>query len=330
MKKVFKKIKALSTKLKLKVLATVLIFGVLSFCVTTYLRTFSEYVSNPNNLHGVNGTNVYVNDADEDWYFYMGRNYTSNNGTLPTQTNKNLYNENTLVETTVTYSGRDTIYTQTGYVSKNEVQDTYIYYHFYPVNNNGTANDNTDDYIMIELIDTPFTDRPNNLAFNGWTTSYTGAFITLDMNYYVRYAKVPITYTNNKPNHIDITFNVSWVPASVGNMGSSWSTAFNNLKNPGMVSVATHTRSYNFNMAGYYKSVSVARNRSCAGYYNASGVLQGQNCTCYTYGGCTYYDLITNENYTESNSYFELVNNHMNGVDHISLGLTPTVNPKEM
>ena len=326
MKNVFNKIKKISTRKKLRILSIFLIFGILSFCVTAYLRTYSEYVSNPNNLHGVNGDYVYVNDADADWYFYMGRNWTSNSGQLPTYTNKNLYNENNLVETTVTYSGTDILYSQTGYVSKTETQSKYVYYRFFPVNNNGTANDDSDDYIEIELIDTPFTQRPTNLAFNGWVTNYQGATITYDKDYYIRYAKVPVTYQNNKPKHLDITFTANWIPATASEMTTSWSTAFNALKSISMVPVTTHTRSYNYDMTGYYHMVHVNYYGSCANYYDASGVQQGSNCTCRNYyDGCDYYRLINNENYDDQNTYYELVNGSMSAVDPDDLGLTPII-----
>ncbi len=325
MKNVFNKIKKLSIHKKLRILSIFLIFAVLSFCVTAYLKTYSEYVSNPNNLNGVNGEYVYINDADADWYFYMGRNYTSNNGQLPTFADKNLYNENNLVETTVTYNGRDILYNQTGYVSNTEQQNKYVYYRFFPVNNNGTANDTSDDYIEIELIDTPFTARPNNLAFNGWITNYAGATITLDMDYYLRYAKVPVTYQNNKPKHIDITFTANWIPATASEMTTSWSTAFGRLNSVSMVPVTTHTQTYNYSMNGYYTAVGIDWDGSCRYHYDDTGTYISNRCTCYDYNGCTYYDLVGNENYDPNKEYYELVNNHMTLVDPDDLGITPII-----
>ena len=39
----------------------------------------------------------------------------------------------------------------------------------FEVDDNNTA-DKSDDYVLIELIDNPFTDRPGDRGFNGWYT----------------------------------------------------------------------------------------------------------------------------------------------------------------
>ena len=76
----------------------------------------------------------------------MGQNYTDNDGTLPTKENKNIYSNNNLVQTKITYSSKDINNDNKAYVSLEELQDTYLYYKVYPVNNNNSA-DLSDDYI---------------------------------------------------------------------------------------------------------------------------------------------------------------------------------------
>ena len=44
-------------------------------------------------------------------------------------------------------------------ISLNETQNKMVYYKWYPV---------VDGKVTIELIDNPFTNRPNDKGFNGW------------------------------------------------------------------------------------------------------------------------------------------------------------------
>ena len=88
---------------------TLSIFFALVFNLFVYGTTFSEYVSKLSTTEtGINGSVVTINDLDADYYYYMGINYThSDDATLPTIENKNIYNENNLVETKITYYGYD-------------------------------------------------------------------------------------------------------------------------------------------------------------------------------------------------------------------------------
>ena len=277
--------------------------------VGVYITTYGDYVSSFNDESGILGNIVYVNDARSDYDYYMGLNYTySADGKLPTSVNKNIYNDNNLVEVATTYSGVSLNGLLHGYVSLAERQDTYIYYKVYPVYDNGTESLD-DDYILIELIDNPFTDRPIDKGFNGWVTSYLGASISFDSDYYTRYAKVPVTYSNNKPNLIEITFNASWVDANVSLLNSNWSSAFNNLYDGGIRSLMTTEYVYApYDMTGYYYQVILNRGDSCSGYYNSNNQYQN-NCTCrpggFWGGTCTYYDKIDGEYYDENNTYYQ-------------------------
>lgn len=70
-------------------------------------------------------------------------------------------------------------------------------------------------YIEIELIDNPFSDRPNDLAFNGWVTDYQGAEISYDSDYYKRYVRVPV----GNATEIEIHMYASWTNATVAYAG---------------------------------------------------------------------------------------------------------------
>ena len=107
---------------------------ILVVCNITYFKTYSEriidFASDPDYLETqVNGNVVYINDLDSDYYYYMGLNYTSNDGTIPTKENKNIYNDSNLVQVKITYQSEDDDGLK-GYVSLTERQDKYIYFSF--------------------------------------------------------------------------------------------------------------------------------------------------------------------------------------------------------
>ena len=148
---IFKKINNFPIKIKVRMITLFFILATLIVCSTIFFKTYTEYVSTPHN-NGIINNIVYVNDADSDWYYYTGQNYTyTADGTLPTTEDKDIYNENTLIQTTITYDGTDLLRNQTGYISLNngEQQSKLVYYKYYPVYNNNTSSDNTDDYILF-------------------------------------------------------------------------------------------------------------------------------------------------------------------------------------
>lgn len=259
---------------------------------------------------GLTSTTVNVNDLEKDWNYYMGLNYTySEDGTLPTETDKQIYTEKNLVKINVNYSSMEvkTNGTVFGYVSTTEGQSKYAYYKVYEVNTNNSS-DLSDDYVEIELIDNPFTDRPTDMGFNGWITAYQGAEIYFDEEIYTRYARVPVTYTNDIPNDIVIDFDAIWTPATVVevNGSSNWTTVLNSLKTAGMALAPTKTVTYEpFDMTGYYLAVTLSRGNSAAGYYDSIGRLMTYANTC-TKRRCTYYDLIEGEYYDEDTTYYVL------------------------
>lgn len=302
--------------IKKRFTTVLLLFFVLVYNLTTYFYTFSEYVSKMDTtVTGINSNIVTINDLVNDYNYYMGLNYVSSDGTLPTLENKNLYNEKTIVELKITYFGKDIENENIGYVSLNEQQDTYIYYKMYPVNNNGTQNTN-DDYIEIELIDNPFSDRPNDKVFNGWITDYLKTTIRLDKDYYVRYAKVPVTYTDNIPNPIEINFYSNWIDGKVSfvNANNTWANAFYLLDEGIMQPIGGQAPVYE-SVLGLYLQYNITRgNAYPAGSVNANGNNLNGNCNL---ANCTYYLQIQQDVvYNETLTYYQLsgtgINRRMN------------------
>ena len=308
-KRVIKKVK---TK---RIVALVFSFLLFYLGITAYFKSYSEFVTNvQRERSGVVENVVYVNDAESDYYYYMSKNYTSSsNRTLPTTVDKNIYSRNNLVEITITYSGKDNVDNSlVGYVSPDEEQDTYVYYKVLPVNDNGTTSKN-DDYVLLELIDDPFADRPNNYGFNGWVTNYRGAFIYLDTTIYVRYAKIPITYNGDTPNVVNITFNAKWVESKVINFSSynsNWQSAFNALDSDGFVSIGSRYPIYE-DLSGYY--IVHYYNTGFNGRYPQGALdenlndMSGQPCRYY----CQYYTLSGSEYDEDASGYYEYVNGYM-------------------
>ena len=323
-------------KNKSRLLPLLFLFVVFVVSNITFLLTFAEdtssFVEDPDYLESkVLDNKVYVNDLKNDYYYYMGLNYTTNDGHIPTKENKNIYNENNLVEVKTVYSSHDEK-DLTGYVSINERQDTYVYFNTFVVNDNNTPDDLTDDYIDYILIDNPFTNRPTDQGFNGWTTQYRGAFVYYDDEYYERHVKIPISYSNNKPNKIDITFNASWVDATIYYSNGSFSDINSNIKQKNMEKIKLVTVKYDdYNMYGYYKSVLVGAWESLRGYYGITGNSYGGWSMCtnrsteWNGSGCLVYERITtNENFNENNDYYELRNGRMQKVTAEDLGITST------
>ncbi len=262
---------------------------------------------------------VYVNDLESDYNYYMGLNYTtSSDGRLPNMDNKNIYNDSNLVNVQITYSGIDPANPEEhhGYVSLDERQDTYIYYKTIPLHK-----DSTQDYIEFELIDNPFTDRPNNLAFNGWSTLYPNAKVSHNSDIYVRSVKVPVTYASDgKPNDITIEFNASWVIATVyvKHSTTSFSTAINALNSVSMqevkaVNIVRETKpiySDTIDMSKYYTQVSLRYGNSQNGYYDSNGRATSGNCNNF-WNGCTVYSRQSGNNYNPYTTYYTLVDGIM-------------------
>ena len=243
---------------------------------------------------------VYINDLDSDYNYYMGLNYTqTNDGKVPNGNNYGYYSDSNLAKLYIQYNGSDVAGNNIGYVSNTEQISKFNYYKRYPV---------VDGYVTIELIDHPFGDRPNNKAFNGWTSEDSNVFIWYDADIHVYYAKVPITDVSVP---VSVVFNAIWINATVSeltsNSANALTTAFNNFKDDG------------FHIIGkvpYYESVSNYYIQGSVGFFgsypsnavNASGNrVTGR---CYS-SSCVYYTHPSNGTYQDGVTYYKLENGTM-------------------
>ncbi|MBQ6539094.1 MAG: hypothetical protein IJL76_02325 [Bacilli bacterium] len=245
---------------------------------------------------GRSGDTLYVNDLESDYNDFMGRNYTGKtDGVIPDGTNLNLYTNTNLAKVYISYDGEDiNDSSAVGYVSLDEQVSKFIYYKYYPIQGSGS-----NKYIEIPLIDSPYADRPNDKAFNGWVTNYPNATITLDTDVYVRYLKVPIA-SNYDGDVVNINVQASWTEATkvTGNNQSS-------LKSRGMVPITNKTPVYapgitfpevyvrrtinsTTNQSGVpYPAGAVNQNRqslensSCTPYWDRRQGWVAQDCTYY-------------------------------------------------
>lgn len=261
------------------------------------------------NNSGVNGTTVYVNDYEMDRNYYQGLNYTnSTNNAYPTLVNKKIYDDTNLVYVQATYYGSDYENNYEGELSPTEAYNKFVYYKVYPINNNGTAS-TADDFVEFELIDHPWTKRPNNQAFNGWVTDMPGATITLDMDKYVRKVRVPITYQGSNPKNIVIDFYSTWIDATTYTVtaNTQWSTILAGLEAEGMHQITTSV-----DMSILWERSTIAR----YSYYpiysyrpTSNGATTYRKVTntttqCNTNGGCPYYYLTTDTIPTSGKTYY--------------------------
>ena len=89
-----KRVKKIKAK---RIVLAVCSFFLFTLGLTTYLKSYSEFVTNiQRERSGVVDNVVYVNDAASDYYYYTGKNYTQSSSvtTLPSLEDKNYYNYN--------------------------------------------------------------------------------------------------------------------------------------------------------------------------------------------------------------------------------------------
>lgn len=301
------KIKKILSKIDKKIIILPFIILIVLVTILSFDRTYSSYdtadqLSKLSNRSGVSGSTVTIDDYLVDYDYYMGQNFTENyDGTLPTGTSRNLYNDDNLVKVKITYSGTDINDSSlVGHVSLSEQQDTYVYYKYYPI---------IDNKINIELIDNPFSDAPNDKGFNGWVTDYYGAKLIFDKTYYTRYAEVSVN--NNDP--IEITFHASWVDAAVSNITSSgyntWSNAFSKLNSNGFVGIGGDRYPVYEDVSNYYIRMTVNRNETYpdGAVNNTLEPLTGTCSPSWILGQttCTYYVRSSSSEYDASNTYYK-------------------------
>lgn len=207
---------------------TIFLLGI-SLFLLNYFLTYGEYTTKP--ASRIEGNTVYINDLASDYYYYLGMNYV---GDLYSNTVN--YNDTNLKMVTINYYGHSQDITSCdinncGYVSLDEPQYKFTYYKYFPVNNG---------YIEFELIDNPFSSRPLNKGFGGWTSSI--GTITTNSNTNVSSLKVSAI-----SDELIIDLYANWVEANVvylkGSQGddnfdgkspfnavASWGKAFELLK----------------------------------------------------------------------------------------------------
>ncbi len=293
-----------------RIITFLAIFVILSISVISVYRLYATFVdADDYNSSTVGDTTVYVNQLDQDKYYYLGLNYTHiSNTSLPTGTNQGLYSESNLVPVTVNYSGVDiNDSTLVGKVSPTEAQTQYTYYKYYPVSNGK---------IEIELPDNLFSLRPLGKGFQGWATTYTGTVLRLDRKTYTRYATIPVSSTDP----IEITFNAIWGPAVYKVGAASLISEFNPYlmvrkqdKQIGTQDdiVPGVTYEYEFTPGELYlerHSVTAGRNAlTFSGYYNDNGganYTNTNNHSCPRYTTCNYYLPTEDLNYNPSKTYY--------------------------
>ena len=253
---------------------------------------------------GIEGDTIYINDLTTDYDYYQAMDYTyfTSTGTIPDYTRLGIYNDNTLVKVYIKYSATDINNNYTGYVSNTEAYSNFIYYKYYVVENG---------YITIELIDNPFARRPDDKVFMGWITDYEDAEISIDMDTYIRYVKIPISDVSDIVN---ITMYAVWGNGKIYNMTSSatiYSTMGNFTTNMQTVTTTKQVKDYGniTDFSSYYVMEHISRNTNYpSGAYNQYGQSYSTRDRCNTNGGCDYY-VQAGATYDENATYYILDSN---------------------
>lgn len=254
---------------------------------------------------GISGNTVYVNDLEADWNYYEAKNFVETGGTLPSFTSQNKYNIHNMVRVMITYDAAG------GSISLDETQNKMVYYKWYPV---------VDGKVNIELIDNPFTNRPNDKGFNGWISDTQNTLLTFDYDNYKRYAIMTPSKNGDKYNDIILDLHASWIDAKVSYISSNnWNSVFNNFDDKKLQKVQTVKRVCDeYDMTGYYYQKK-ANYREYYSGYNSQGRHQN-NTRCWQ-NSCTYYVKINNESYDENNTYYYLNNGYMTVLDPSRLNI---------
>ena len=290
---------------KLVIALSLAIAALLSYVVITYGQFVADVPSASRS--GVNGTTVTVDDEKADLYYYNSLNYTQTNGTLPTGADQNIYNTSNMVKVKITYYGRDYYDSSlVGTVSTTENYNTYIYYHWYPVENGK---------VTIPLIDNPFAKRPTGKGFNSWITDMQGVTVYLDKDTYERYAIVTPTSSGSGYADLDISFYAHWINAKEGNTSEGWSTVFGRFDTGSLHPISTThevcvrpTSLSEVVMNGFYLAAHANRYSYYTGYYVSGGRIRtANNRYCNTNGGCDYWTIISNNaSYNSNTTYYRI------------------------
>ena len=250
---------------------------------------------------GIDGNSVYVNDLESDYDYYMGQNFVlQGNSSLPNGESANIYSDDNLVKVYIHYSGVDiNDSSELSYVSNSENQSEFYYYKYYPLN--GST-------LTFELIDYPFSKRPNGRAFNGWVTDFDGAIISFDSETYTRY----VTINNVDPSEtIEITFNATYTDASVMTATSSISSNISNYLKTGMVQYVTQTERVYEDVSNYYIATTIYSGDyyvdSGEGVFDTNGNrITRTTCNASWWSSCTYLIKSPSSEYDPYETYYQL------------------------
>ena len=187
------------------------------------------------------GDTLIVNDLNDDWNYYMGLNYTEItdknnlpgiNATNTAALSSNKYSQDSLVAVQINYDGTDiNDSTKSGYLEYTEDdanrKNKLMYLKYIPI---------VDGKLKIELIDNPFTQRPENRAFNSWvcdTSRDDGVacedlVFSYDDDRYLRYVTIdaPTEVDDRGFKKVVINLKTSWTAAKIASTTSSISTVF--------------------------------------------------------------------------------------------------------
>ena len=306
---------------------------IISVSMFSIYRLYAAFVDSSTYDDSSLGDNiVYMNQLDQDRYYYQGLNYTNlATESLPAGTNQGLYSEDNLVPVTINYDGTDINDSSlVGKVSPTENYYKYVYYKYYPIK---------DGKIEIELPDNLFSLRPLGKGFEGWSTNYSGTVIRFDRKTYTRYATVPVA--NTSP--IEITFHAIWGPADykVGtyDLIDEFSNYLMVRKQDKVIGtqadiVPGQTYEYEFNpdityVERHSLTGSGRRGTDFAGYYNGGSGLNysystSHNCPRNT--TCVYYLVTQDTNYNPTKTYYWL--ERVNGTNyHVNLVTNSDLSP---
>ena len=230
-----------------RIILASLYFLLFYFGLTTFLKTYGEFVSTVEPVASGKVDNVmYVDDLTSDYNYFKGLNYTKiiNANNIPSATSTGYYDDQYLVKVRIIYDGVDINDSRVvGYVSplSSENVNKYVYFKYY----------NGDNYIRVELPDNPFSRRPYvagvEYGFNGWVCNdsedttdgvcdNTTMYFTKDN--YTRYMDIAC----DGQDEFTIHLNASWTEADVVT-SQNQINEFNDMSMQPMLDV-TYTQEY--------------------------------------------------------------------------------------
>ncbi len=324
---------------KLIIWSTMIMVFVISLgSIVGFYAANSEIVPHASNIDTTNGI-VYVNDLEADWNYYESLNFTEVlDRKSMTGENRNFYNEDTLAMVQINYRGTDPNGNGwTGYLSYTEAIKDLVYYKYYPIKKDA----NNKEYIEIELIDNPYTKRPEvdgvMRAFNGWTCNKEesgdgvcdNSTFLYDFDYYLRYIRVYL----NDSKQVVLTLNASWIKPSAfiktrdeGSVASIAMKKVDDLSHKEDVYGYACNFEFKFNDYKYYVIDTVQRDELYTGYEvetysETSGATffwrLRNNYTC-DKDSCSYLKAVTSGEYELGKKYFILTSETKEDADQFT------------